>query len=209
MAKSKFLIIIVFLFTVLVNVSYQFASAREMEKEFSNSKLRDFAKVIVPLGVSKEELKKIKKIAVLISSPSQLFGETATDLLAVKLRDHFEVTEQTKVSETTWEEIQNFEKQAEVQKQGILDVIKIGKKLGLDAVFVGTIFEGRREISFNRDNPPRLMEKIVVSTFYLQVVDIQSEKVVVAIILEYDKGENIYNAVDTMTSIIRDEMTTY
>lgn len=211
MAKSKFLIIIVFLFIVLVNVSYRFASARETERELGNSKLRNAAKVIIPSDVSMDELKKIKKITLLITSTSQLFGQTASDLLAVKLREEkFEVTEESKVSEETIKQISKIEKemQADKEKQpeGILNIVKIGQKLGLDAVFIGAIFEGKSQISFVSDKPPRLMEKIVVSTFYLQVVAIQSEKVVVSIILEYDKGENIYNAIDTMTSIIRDEM---
>jgi len=50
------------------------------------------------------------------------------------------------------------------------------------------------------------MEKIVVSTFYLQVIDVQTEKVVLAIILEYDKGENVANVIDIMTKIIIDEI---
>lgn len=83
-----------------------------------------------------------------------------------------------------------------------LNILAIGKKLGLDAVIMGTVFEGRRQIGFNQNNPPMSIEKLVVSTFHLQVIDVQTGKVALAIILEYDKGENITNAVDVMTKNI-------
>lgn len=211
MIKQKnFLMMAVLLALSLIYLLYQNAYAGETERDLGNSKLRNIAKVIIPSDVSKENLKKVKKIAVLVSSPSQLFGETVADLLSIKLRDLFEVAEQTKVSEATWEEIRNFEKQGEKnkekQQEEILNIIKIGEKLGLNAVFVGTVFEGRRQINFTEEKPPRGMEQIVVSTFYLQIVDVLTEKVMLSIILEYDKGENIINAVDIMTKIIKEEM---
>jgi len=71
---------------------------------------------------------------------------------------------------------------------------------------MGTIFEGRRQIGFSEDKTPLSMEKIVVSTFYLQLIDIKTEKVILAVILDYDKGESIINAIDMMTKIINEEI---
>lgn len=50
------------------------------------------------------------------------------------------------------------------------------------------------------------MEKIVVSTFCLELIDVKTEKVALIVILEYDKGENIVNAVDTMIKYVLEEI---
>jgi len=89
---------------------------------------------------------------------------------------------------------------------GSFDVVEIGRKLGLDAAFVGTIFEGKQQFNLSKEKPPRVMEKIVVSTFYIQVIDIKTEQIVLSIMLEYDKGESLLNAVDTMTRLMKEEL---
>ncbi len=186
------------------------AFGSESETDLPDSKPRNIARIIKPPDVSKKDLRKIKRTAVLITSTSELFGQVAEDLLAAKLRDaNFEVVERTKVSEVTVEELNRIRKQAEADKETqqdvILNVIKIAQKLGLDAVIAGTLFEGRRQTTFPEDKPPRFMDKIVVSTFYLQVIDARTEKVVLSVILEYDKGETVVNAVDVICRIIKEE----
>lgn len=211
MIKYKFFFVFVALSVALVYPFQQNVLAVEYEKDLGDSKPQNKAKVIRPAGVSKADLKRIKKVAVLLTSTAPLFGQVAANLLTLKLEDmNFEVTEQTKVSEVTAKELGRIEKQMEMEKEKqqeeILSVIKIGKSLDLDAVIVGTLFEGRRQISFSEENPPRLMDKIVVSTFHIQIIDIQTEKIMLSVTLEFDKGENIINAVDTMTKIIKDEI---
>lgn len=211
MVKYKIFGAIIAQFIILLYLFGHGVLASEYEKDIGDFKPKNIAKVIRPSDVSKIDLKKIKKIAVLVTSTSPLFGQVAEDLLAVKLSDmNLEVVERTKVSEVTVKELGRIEKQMEMEKgkqqEEILNIIKIGKSLDLNAVIVGTLFEGRRQISFSEENPPRLMDKIVVSTFHLQIIDTQTEKVMLSVILEYDKGENIINAVDTMTKIIKDEI---
>ncbi len=86
------------------------------------------------------------------------------------------------------------------------DVVEIGRKLGLDAAFVGTIFEGKEQISLSDEKPPRVLEKIMVSTFYLQVIDIKTEQIVLSVMLEYDKGGSLTDAVDAMTKLVKGEL---
>lgn len=211
LSKCKVLLVIIAQFIALTSFFQQSTPAKEYEENIGESKPRNIAKIIRPSDVSDVDLKKIKKITVLVSSTSPLFGQVAEDLLAIKLRDkNLEVAAQTKVTELTAKELNRIKNQAgkegEERQEEILDVVSLGRKLGSDAVFVGTLFEGRRQFSFPEGKPPTLMEKIVVSTFYLQVVDMRTEKVTLAVILEYDKGENITNAVDTMTKLIINEI---
>lgn len=230
MDKRKIFLCIVALFIALVHSFHRDIIAGETEKDLGNSERKNKVKVIVPSDVSKEDLKKIKKIAVSVTSTSPLFGGAAEDLLAVKLRDNgFDVVEKSKVSELTLQELRSkelreLEKQLDLEKQlekGKLELEKeseksqkemltmtdIGKKLGLDAVMMGTLFEGRRQDSFIHSKKEQTtMEKIVVSTFYLQVINIRSEKVVIAIILEYDMGEDLINAIDIMIKYIKEEI---
>jgi hypothetical protein len=101
------------------------------------------------------------------------------------------------------QQIQRSQRGAQTES---FDVVEIGRKLGLDAAFVGTVFEGKQQFNLTKEKPPRVMEKIVVSTFYLQVIDIKTEQIVLSIMLEYDKGENLTNAVDTLTKLLMDEL---
>lgn len=98
-----------------------------------------------------------------------------------------------------------IERMKESSQKENLNIVEIGQKLGLDTAIVGTLFEGKRQISFSEDKSPSAMEKIVVSTFYLQIIDIKSDKVILAMMLEYDKGESVMNAVDAVTNIIKEE----
>lgn len=185
--------------------------AAESERDLGVSESRNVAKIVRPPDVSKTTIKKIRKITALVTSPAPLFGQVAEDLLAIKLRDMgFDVIERTKVSEATIKELNKFEKQTEKseekQQEEILDVIKIGEKLGLDAVLIGTLFDGRCQLNFPKEKQPRLIEKITVSTFHLQIIDVKAGKAVLSIILEYDMGESITNAVDAMTKIIKEEI---
>lgn len=237
MLKHKIFLSIFVFFFLSVCCSQNIVAA-ESEKNLGDSKLGNIAKIIKPADVSTSDFKKIRKVAVLITSTLPLFGGVAEDQLAIKLRDKgFDVIESSKVSEATQkelirEELKNLETRLDLERQlgkpgeksidqkitekqieqlkeastkkGIL--LEIGKKLGLDAAIIGTLFEGRRQIGFSDDNPPLSMEKIVVSTFYLQVIDIKTEKVILSVILEYDKGESITKAIDTMTEKIIEEM---
>ena len=206
MKKPAFLVITT-LSLVLIFLLNQSTSAVESERDLGASKPRNIAKVIKPPDVSKSDTRKVRKITVLITSTSPLFGQTAEDYLAVKLQDAgFDVVEGTKISEATIAELNRVEKQEGKQPEEILDVIKIGEKLGLDAVFVGTLFEGRRQMSFPEEKPPQVMDKMVVSTFYLQAVDVRTRKVMLSLILEYDRGEDIPNAIDAAVKIIKEEM---
>jgi hypothetical protein len=185
--------------------------AAESKRDLGISELKNKVKVVCPPDVSKTNVKKIRKVTVLITSPAPLFGQTAEDLLAIKLRDiGFDVTERTEVSEATIKELNKYEKQAEKseekQQEEILDVIKIGKKLGLDAVLIGTLLDGRCQLNFPKENQPRVIEKIVVSTFHIQIIDVQAGKSVLSIILECDMGENITNAIDAMAKTIKEEI---
>ena len=81
----------------------------------------------------------------------------------------------------------------------------MAKELGLDAVLIGTLLEGKRQASFPNDNPPRIVDKIIVTTFHIKVVDAKTSSVVLTILLEYDKGEDVSNAVDTMVDFLESE----
>lgn len=229
MINNTFFWFIIVQLTTSAIFFHQNILAVEFEKNLGVSERKNKVKVIVPSDVSKEDLKKIKKIAVSVTSTSPLFGEAAEDLLAVKLRDNgFDVVEKSRLSELTLQELRSkelreLEKQLELKKQveegklelekgkekpqkEMLTMIDIGGKIGLDAVMTGTLFEGKRQEGFNKADPPMSMEKIVVSTFYLQVINIRSEKVVLSIMLEYDMGEALTNAIDAMTKYIREEI---
>ena len=231
---SCFLLPLALVFCLVPNVT-----ASESEKNLGDPELKNKVKVIKPSDVSP---KVIRKIAVLITSTSPLFGGVAEDQLSIKLRDKgYNVLERSKFSELTQrelmkEELNRLQEQLDLEKQldkagektkelsilenkidqlrktwdtsqrDALNIIDIAKKLGLDAVFMGTVFEGRRQIGFSQDNPPISIDKLVVATFHLQVIDIQTGKVILAIMLEYDKGENMANAIDVMTKIIKEEI---
>ena len=221
------------------------------------SKPRNVAKIIKPSDSRQADLKKVKKVALLLTSTLPLFGEVAEDQLAIKMRDAgLGVTRRAKLLELSQQELmreqiktlqdelnaykQQLTQQLELEKQlekenenlkelrrleqrtdqmlqqiqqtqqsrqtDSFDVVEIGRKLGLDAAIVGTIFEGKQQISLSDEKPPRVLEKIVVSTFYLQVIDLKTEQIALSILLEYDKGENLLNAVDTMTKFLKSEL---
>jgi len=225
----------------------------EDESDLGVSKPKNIAKVIQPSDVKKADLKKIKKVAVLMSSTLPLFGQAAEDQLAIKMRDGgYDMTPRTKLSDVTQKELLkedvkrlqaelaaykeqvDLEKQLEKVPDALKDlrrlekrmdqinaqlekattapqkdstsVVEVAKGLGLDALLLGTIFEGKRQIGFPNEKPPVSMEKIVVSTFHLQVVDVKAERVVLSIMLEYDQGENLTNTIDTMAKLLKDEM---
>ena len=103
-------------------------------------------------------------------------------------------------------QIEQLRKEGDNSKRNLPNIMDIARQMGLDAMITGTIFEGRRQISFSENEIPTSMEKLIVATFHLQVVDVQTGKVVLAIIVEYDKGENIMNAVDSMTDYLKQEI---
>lgn len=211
MKKYKLFLFVLIQLLGLIVLSCKDLSSAESERDLGVSESRNVAKIVRPPDVSKANVKKIRKITALVTSPAPLFGQTAEDLLTIKLRDMgFDVAERTEVSEATIKELNKFEKQAEKseekQQEEILDVIKIGEKLGLDAVLIGTIFDGRCQLNFSKEKPPRVVEKIAVSTFHLQIIDVRIGKAIISIILEYDMGESITNAIDAITKIIREEI---
>lgn len=185
--------------------------ALESEKDLGDYKLRNIAKIIRPSDVAGVDFKKINRLSVLVTSTSPLFGQVAEDYLTLKLRDlNYEIIDRSKFSEATIRELNKLENTVDSDKSKqqaeILSVIKIGNKLGLDALITGTLFEGRRQVSFSEENTPRFMDKTVVATFSLQIIDINTERILLSIILEYDKGENITTAIDTCIKFIKDEM---
>jgi hypothetical protein len=183
--------------------------AAEKESDLGTTTLKNYAKVIRPPDVSKAELTRIKKVAVLCTSTLPIFGQVAGEYLTMKLRDlEYTVVEQSKVSETTVRELGKLDKQAGAsgpKPDEIVDIIKIGKQLGLDAVVVGTVFEGRRQSSFQDESPARWMEKTVVATMHVQFLDIKADKVLLSVMLEYDKGESLTGAIDTLAKVLKDE----
>lgn len=226
------------LLTIAAAFIFQTVFAAEYEKDLGNSKLSNKVRVAY-VDVSEIDLKKIKKVAVLVTSAS-LFGGVAEEQLTLDLKNNgFTVVDRAKVSELMRkeafkEELKNLEEQLELEKQwgkedskirdqrilekrieqlkqgkantekDILSLIDIGKMLGLDAVFAGTLFEGRRQIAFNEDNKPLSMDKPVVSTFHLQIIDIKTGSVIAIIMAEYDKGESITDSVRVMTQYIKE-----
>ncbi len=231
--------------------------ASEVDKDLGISKPRNIAKIIKPSDSPGVNLKKVKKVAVLLTSTLPLFGEVAEDQLAIRMRDAgLDVTRRSRLLDASQQELmkeqikalqdelstykQQLKQQVELEKQlekeqenlkelrrleqrtdqllqqvqesqqstqkDSFDVVEIGRKLGLDAAFVGTIFEAKQQISLSDEKPPRVLEQIVVSTFCLQVIDIKSEQIVLSIMLEYEKGESLTDAVDTMTKFIKDEL---
>jgi hypothetical protein len=102
--------------------------------------------------------------------------------------------------------LQQIQQTQQSMQQSSFDVVEIGRKLGLDVAFVGTIFEGKRQINLTSEKPPRVIESIGVSAFHVQVIDIKTEQIVLSITLEYEKGQNLTNAVDTMTKFLKDEL---
>lgn len=127
-----------------------------------------------------------------------------------KLEELLELERQLEKEDSKLRDQRLLEKRIEQLKQGkpnierdIISLIDIGKLLGLDAVFAGTLFEGRRQIAFNEDNKPLSMDKPVVSTFHLQIIDIKTGSVIAVIMAEYDKGESITDSVSVMTQYIK------
>jgi hypothetical protein len=121
-----------------------------------------------------------------------------------KIRELLEIEKQLEKVDEKLKEFKRLEKQLEEvgdkpQKE-VLNIIDVGKTIGLDAVIIGNLFEGRRQLSFAKAKPPRIVEKMVVSTFFLKVIDIETEKVVLTLLIEYSEGENIKKAIDTMAN---------
>jgi len=102
-------------------------------------------------------------------------------------------------------EKQLAEAENELRKE-MQDTVDVAKELALDAVLIGTILEGKRQVSFPNENPPRIVDKVIVSTFHVKVVDAKTSNVVLTILLEYNKGEDISSAVDTMIDFLMIEM---
>ena len=101
--------------------------------------------------------------------------------------------------------MEQLKKLMESPQKETLDVIEIGRKLNLDAAIICTLFEGKRQLNFPKDKPPTTMETIVVSTFYLQMIDVKTERILLSIMLQYDKGGNLVDAVDALTKFIQEE----
>jgi len=100
MVKRKIILLILFLLLLAVGFSEDVFAA-ESEKNLGDSEFRNIAKIIKPSDVSKDDLRKIRKVAVIVTSTLPLFGGVAEDQLAIKLRDKgFDVIESSKVSET-------------------------------------------------------------------------------------------------------------
>jgi len=229
------------------------AYGSEDERDLGVSKPKNIAKIIQPPDVKKADLKKIKKVTVLMSSTLPLFGQAAEDQLAIKMKDAgYDMTARTKLSDVTQKELLkedvarlqaelnaykeqlDLEKQLEKVPEALKElkriekrmdqinaqlekatttpqkdstrVVEVARGLGLDALLLGTIFEGKRQIGFPNDKPPVSMEKIVVSTFHLQVVDVKTERVMLSFMLEFDQGENLSNTIDKMAKLLKDEM---
>jgi len=206
--KKVFILLLLVMFQ---SVSFApITSASEHEKTLGNPILRNTLKVIKPTDVS-TDLKGMKRIAILISSTSPLLGQAAEDLCMMKLRDRgLSVVDRAKLTKATLTEYKSMEKntgaQGDKNAERYFDEVRVGKQLGLNGIFYGTLFEGRRMNSIPDANPPVSIEKTVVSTFHLQLMDIQSEQIVLSILLEYDMGENLSNSVDTMIKAVKEEI---
>lgn len=227
-----------FTLCMLVACSHLLAWSAEYEKDLGDSKLSNKVRVAYS-DAAERDLKKIRKVAVLLNSTS-LLGGIAEDQLTLALRENgFTVVDRSKVSdlmrkEAFKEDLKRMEELLELEKQSgkedsnlrdqkilekrieqlrkgkdnaerdITSLSDIGKLLGLDAVFTGTLFEGRRQIAFNEDKKPLSMDKPVVSTFHLQIIDIKTASVIAIIMAEYDKGESITDSVRVMTQYIKE-----
>jgi hypothetical protein len=159
------------------------------------------------LDVSQQELMK-KQIKAL---------QDELNIYKEQLKQQLELEKQLEKEQESLKDLKRLEQRTDQVLQQIqeiqrntqresFDVVEIGRKLGLDMAFVGTIFEGKQQISFTNEKPLRVMESIGVSAFHLKVIDIKTEQIALSIMLEYDKGENLTNAVDTMTKFIKDEL---
>jgi len=129
-----------------------------------------------------------------------------------RLKEQLEIEKQLdQVGEQSKEQkrLELLEKQLEEAanelRKEVRDTVDVAKELGLDAVLIGTLLEGKRQASFPNDNPPRIVDKIIVTTFHIKVVDAKTSSVVLTILLEYDKGEDVSNAVDTMVDFLESE----
>jgi len=196
--------------------------AWKFETDRTDYKPKNLGKVIRPSYTSNTDLENINKVAVLVTSTSPLFGRIVEDQLSVNLKDKgFDVVEQSKIYELTLEELrreelirlkeqlkleENIEEDKEGLDRGIGPAIVAGKKLRLDALIMGEVDERRRPASFDRDGTPTTVEKLVVLTFNVQIIDVRTEETRLSVTLRYDEGEDIISATNSMTEIITDEI---
>jgi len=200
MVKIKSFLLIVLMVTILAC-----ASQGNLTRL---SKLKSTANLIVPSYISSSELKKIKKIAVFVTSSYAPYASIIEELLSIKLRElGFEVPERRYVERLTVEELIKHERLIEKnkeQKPKILNIIDIGKKLELDAVIVGNLIEARQQLRLAKQEG--VIERIVVSTLHLQVVSILTGKTMMLITLDYQMGRDIDDAVDDAVKVIKTQM---
>ena len=105
MVRRGALLFFIAVFVWFMHPLQQGVLAKEYEKDLGVSKLRNTAKIVNLSDLTKVDIGKIKKVALLITSTSPLFGGIAEDQLSVKLRDKgFELVEQSKISELTLKE---------------------------------------------------------------------------------------------------------
>jgi len=84
--------------------------------------------------------------------------------------------------------------QAGREENGFGDMIEVGKKLALDAIVVGSIFEARLQFSFPYEEPPHAVDILGVSSLYVQVIHVGTERPVLGLSFDYMKGESLPRA---------------
>lgn len=209
-------------FLIMMYASRGFALGREETKDLGEPDYRSTGRIIRPPDVTDAEMARINRIAVVVISTAPELGQIAGDLLAVKLRElKFEVPEGTQFTEAGQKQLTKNEthtqspdpqdpdtempgdKKADLQPE-VPSMLKIARGMGLHGIVAGTLIAANRQVSYSGDKPT-VINEMVVSTFFFQLFDVQSEKVLLAGILEFPKGEGVIRTVDLTAEALKQD----
>ena len=200
----------------------RFVRRRPWKYETDRSDYKNVAKIGRPSHVSDADLQKINKVAVLVTSADPLFGRIVEDQLSASLRGSgFDVVEPLTMYERTLRELRKGElarlrEELNAGEETYPDpadtdrddahVIAAAKELGLDALIMGEVDEETRPLTFDKLSTPTTVEKLMVLTFNVDVIDIRTERNVLSVTLMHKEEENIINSVDNVVKLITFEM---
>jgi hypothetical protein len=141
---------------------------------------------------AKTTLKAGQIIALFLNGNDALFTRVMEDALSIQLSNaHFVVVNREKLEKSVGTQIAKLEKES----GGAVSALEVGRTVGANLVLTGTAI-----VEFPQDRPLRVR----VGSF--QLIDVATEKTLVAFLSEPEKGESLSAMSGAFVSIIRENM---
>lgn len=149
------------------------------------------------------KIKQPKHLAIFLSCDNKIVKRMLEDFISVCLLEKgFKILPRTKLERLMAKELNKEEWGVDANREKtILDIIKLGKLAKLDTVITGTIIDSKKSLSIvnEKKQTQSIKEGIAVSSIYVQLIDVQTEEVMMGAVGKYKMGKNIP---DTATDIV-------